>query len=489
MVMSVSFVVIFFMSRNTHHPEPDTLHVLFPFSTLKKDKTLLAPKNTRSTSEYYLLENLGLGLVRDDINDPRGYEGGLAESWQQIDPTVWVFKLKKNLKWSDNSPIYGHQIVKHFYKLKDGEYRHVRYLKFLKNVRYDENESTITLRFTVPVNQDILYELSLADTVLTSENNLNMDWHVTSGPYFVEEYDFANLRLYLTANQNCTIVTKDAPQKVVLFSLKNLNELPLVFKDIPTDIFYSPVPSFDPIFDTLFENAPNIFRGQYTFIHYFKFNPQHGLFFDEQARKEFAFLVHEAFKNTDTEKFRHEYQMIPLGFKGRVPNFKFPTLEIVKLKNRNLKVYLNDSFLRFRDGEFLDKLKHTFKNFGVPIEFEFEETKDFRFNTDKEVFANAHIFQGNQNNPLSSWNFLFSSSNESLKPFYNSVQKYLNDILKENSDSNNNLLEQFHYKILESAYLVPFLVEPAQVFFSDRVNLSNWNEFDTRMRLYLVRWN
>ena len=47
------------------------LRVEFWMGSLKKTGELLDPKNLETVYEYYLLENLAVGLVRDDIEDPR----------------------------------------------------------------------------------------------------------------------------------------------------------------------------------------------------------------------------------------------------------------------------------------------------------------------------------------------------------------------------------------------------------------------------------
>jgi oligopeptide transport system substrate-binding protein len=36
---------------------------------------------------------------------------GVAESWKQTDPTTWVFKLRKNAKWSNGDPVTAEDFV------------------------------------------------------------------------------------------------------------------------------------------------------------------------------------------------------------------------------------------------------------------------------------------------------------------------------------------------------------------------------------------
>src|SRR6185312_15466735 len=36
---------------------------------------------------------------------------GVAESWKQVDPTTWVFKLRKNAVWSNGTPVTAEDFV------------------------------------------------------------------------------------------------------------------------------------------------------------------------------------------------------------------------------------------------------------------------------------------------------------------------------------------------------------------------------------------
>ena len=44
---------------------------------------------------------------------------GVAESWKQTAPTTWVFKLRKNAKWSDGSGVTADDFVYGIRRLVD----------------------------------------------------------------------------------------------------------------------------------------------------------------------------------------------------------------------------------------------------------------------------------------------------------------------------------------------------------------------------------
>ena len=61
-------------------------------------------------------------------------------------------------------------------------------------------------------------------------------------------------------------------------------------------------------------------------------------------------------------------------------------------------------------------------------------------------------------------------------------------------DTNNMLIKdenliKLHKKILESYIAVPVMIGKQKYFLSDQINVSRWNRFDSRLRIYEIRWN
>ena len=90
LLASIVIVVTYVKPKNREN----VLHTIFPVGTLKPDGTLLDPANTDSVWHYYLLENLAVGLVRDDVRAPTGFQGVLVSGWAQSSPTQWRFELR-----------------------------------------------------------------------------------------------------------------------------------------------------------------------------------------------------------------------------------------------------------------------------------------------------------------------------------------------------------------------------------------------------------
>src|SRR5665647_1969918 len=69
----------------------------------------LDPALAESVGANNLTRDLFEGLTANDQNGKT--VPGVAESWKQTDATTWVFKLRKNAKWSNGDPVTADDFV------------------------------------------------------------------------------------------------------------------------------------------------------------------------------------------------------------------------------------------------------------------------------------------------------------------------------------------------------------------------------------------
>src|SRR5690606_23548611 len=105
----------------------------------------------------------------------------------------------------------------------------------------------------------------------------------------------------------------------------------------------------------------------------------------------------------------------------------------------------------------------------------------------ENVFASVASFLGNQRDPLSSWRFLYGEQGP-LHPFYFEVSQLFEEIMKSKGLRRRDLLLELHRKTLEEAYAVPFVAERDAMLASHRVDLSDLNPFDMRLRFFEMKW-
>lgn len=67
------------------------------------DPTTMDPQNQRETTTFNVLVHLYDPLIQRDPNDPTRWDGVLATSWHQLNPTAYRFVLRKGVKFDDGS--------------------------------------------------------------------------------------------------------------------------------------------------------------------------------------------------------------------------------------------------------------------------------------------------------------------------------------------------------------------------------------------------
>lgn len=73
------------------------------------DAGTLDPRLANDTTARRVIEQIYDGLVELDPQlQPRA---ALAESWSQVSPTIWVFKLRKNVRFHDGTPLTAADVV------------------------------------------------------------------------------------------------------------------------------------------------------------------------------------------------------------------------------------------------------------------------------------------------------------------------------------------------------------------------------------------
>lgn len=462
-----------------------TLEVLFPLSALRAGNKIIDPFNIESIFEYYLLENLGVGLIRDDLSQPDGYAPLLASSWEKLNDSTWMFIIRPDLKWSDGSKITGEQLVRHFISLKKNNSRHLLYLKMLENVKFDQSTNALFLRFSQKVDRELLHELSLADAVLTYPDAT--DWCITSGPYFIKQYLPSEKELFLENNVNSPIKRPNSPKHVHLFSLKKMSDLNEIFSKINVDLFYLPPSTFRSIYSAAIKNAPFLQRGQKTLIHFLSFNEKHPLFGDSLVRRELSFLIKEVFSKVNRTEFYEYYdQMIPKGYSGQLLDYNAQEVtHIVALSGKKIAIKFSPDIKEVPG--IMDSFNIIEKKYKINFAVSFGDTEGSKIG--EQEFARSYMFQGNQKDPLGSWSFLFSEKTGVLAPYKDGFLEFFLKIAGNDSSENRlKVLHDLHEWVLQTTQVIPFLVESPLVLTSKQVDISRWNQFDFRIRLYEVKW-
>lgn len=465
---------------------PGTLQVLFPTSVLRPTVDLLDPDNTETIWEYYLLENLACGLVRDSQSSVTGYDGCIAEQFYQKDERTWAFKIG-HLKWSDGSDIVENEILNWLNGLTSTSKRHIQFLKLAEEIKYDSSSRTITMRFPFKVDQTILHELSLADASLLPSDYKTKGWAKTTGPYRVEKWDSSSKQLMLVANPNSRLFKEAMPKQVVLAQLQDVQDRDKIFQSIFFDVVPLNATTGPRRSRDILQRAPQVFEAFPTSIIFFHFNPQNK---DAKAlsnRLLFSSII-QRFRNRieqlteGASPFLPETQLIPDGFDGRLdtsPNIVTPSETTLT----HVTVKLSPSFLDFEP--LMQGLVDEFSRAGINLELKYSLSPDF----DGTEFASIYNFIGNQQDSTGTWSFLADKEQGLLRGWFSAYQNCFRNVFAASDLINReHYLKQLHERILLDALAVPLMVGKQRYLLSKRIDSSRWNKFDARMRFYELRW-
>ena len=458
--------------------KPRELSVGFPLVLLRQDRSLLDPGDLDSVYAYYLMENLALGLVRDDSRSPSGYAGGLAESWERLSSSRWAFYLRPDLKWSDGTSIRPADVAAALLDLSRRRRRHILYLQRLSSARAEGRK--IVLDFKGPVNEGLVHELSLADAALVHPRAAKDGWRVVSGAYYVGSY-VPGRELVLKRNPNFAL-GGNGPESVKLLPF-TMETIPDFFSKKPVDLLKIPLPAFRAANQAVIAHAPQVVKGYPTWLYYLYFDPRRKPWNSAAERRSVAAGVDKALAGVSFGGLSRERQFIPEGFSGRLPSPPpIPKIATAPSRGKTLRIAVIPSFAEATPV--LDAVKTGLARQGISVEYVFS----WRSPEAERADAGLTLFAGNQKDPLGSWEFMYSVGGD-LAPFRGEVAPILDRVVRAAGRSRRDqALRALHLATLSRAYAVPLFIEPDIIAASGRVDLADVNRFDMRLRFYEVRW-
>jgi MarR-like DNA-binding transcriptional regulator SgrR of sgrS sRNA len=485
-IFSLAILSTILILKTEMHKVDRAVQILFPVVLLKPGPDLLDPDNTETIWEYYLLENLSCGLVRDSKFSANGYEGCIAERFYQEDDNTWVFNIRQ-LQWSDGSQVTAQEVLTWIESLRSSSKRHIRFLKLADKVDFDEHSKQLKIHFPFKMDTMILHELSLADSGLLPTAFIEKGWGKTIGPYSVEEWTGSTLKL--VANKFSPLYRPEMPQKAVLTKLADPRQRAQIFKSIDLDIVPLSATSNPKNASLVLPNAPQIWTSHPMAISFFYFNSKSKLAQNLANRNEFAAIVSE-FRPQVLELTKEvlpcvpETQLVPDGFSGRLDSVHSPS-QAARGDLKHIKIKLDN--VHKESGALLDGLKATFKNHGIDLEFNFSDKGALAFESDE--FAGVYGFLGNQLDASGSWAFLAGPPNGPLSPWMHEYKPIYDKIFHSNDikDRQKNL-KILHQEVLEKVIAVPLMVGSQRYLLSEKIDASRWNQFDSRLRIYDLQW-
>jgi len=228
----------------------------------------LDPHKIEGVPESNVSRDLFEGLL---ISDVEGHPtAGVAEKWENKDFKVWTFHLRKNVKWSDGTPVTAHDFVYSWQRLADPKTAspYASYLQYghIANIddviagkkptselgvkAIDDNTFEVTLSEPVPYFYKLLVHPSVSAVPKSAIEKFGDKWTqpaniVTNGAYKLKDW-VVNERIVLERNTNYwdndkTVITQvtylPISAEVTDVNRYRSGEIDMTYNNMPIELF------------------------------------------------------------------------------------------------------------------------------------------------------------------------------------------------------------------------------------------------------------
>lgn len=357
------------MEKTKSFSKIDLLRVRFPIG-----KQIPDPANIVWTGDWYMLDHLSTGLIQYDSTKGH-FREMLAERWEIFPDNTHRFYIKKNILFSDGTPItatdFAASLKRLLIRKSSSHFPLWEYVEGCENLKSLQDNCTglkVIDSHTLDIKltgryRSFLLQLASPETGVWSAADIQNDENLTikatrfSGPYVLESFD-PDSKFVLKRNAYSPISAEfpDSPEKIEV-SLDSLeaSENQMVSGDL--DVFVKdPLPKGEKDWQAL---GVEVLKSSPSTLIYFS-----GVSPTEQQQKVAFNVLQEIWKTSPFEDLLPATSLLPFE--------KAYKLDVESIKNElPLKsspvIRLGVPFTYFQK-EFLEHIVSSFKKFGTDIQ-------------------------------------------------------------------------------------------------------------------------
>jgi oligopeptide transport system substrate-binding protein len=287
---------------------------LHPTQTLSRNNgsepETLDPALAESVGANNLTRDLFEGLTANDADGKT--VPGVAESWKRVDATTWVFKLRKNAKWSNGDPVTADDFVfgiRRFVDPKTASTYAATYGVFLLNgaaiVKGEKpstdigvkalDKYTVEIKTAFPVSflPDIVSNNNLGPIHKASYEKNGKDWTkpgllVSNGAFVLKEWQVNN-RIVAEKNSQYWDAANVQLSKVTYLPIEDGNADVKLYESGENEWVYQLPPGTYEKYKTQYpkeiRNAPMLG------LRYYSYHTQNPVFKDVRVRKALSMVI------------------------------------------------------------------------------------------------------------------------------------------------------------------------------------------------------
>ncbi|KKM11926.1 ABC transporter substrate-binding protein [Clostridiales bacterium PH28_bin88] len=342
LVLVVSFVVAGCGSKKTEQAAP-TAPAKEPMTityNLGTEPETLDPIMHTGKPESTVLGALLEGLTRYDVNHEIKKGSGMAEDWTiSPDGLKYVFKLRKNAKWTNGEPVTAHDFEYAWKKLlaKDTASEYAYQLFYLKNgEKYNAGEAKaeeVGVKavddYTLEVELEAPTPYFIGLTAFTSlypvnkkVDQANPDWHtkaetfVGNGPFKLVAWEHQQ-KLEMVKNPDYWDAATVKLDKVIMTMVESYDTELTMFQNNELDIGENP--PLQEVKRLIADGTATVLPDPSTY--YYIFNTQKKPFDDVRVRKAFTYAIDRKsiVENVTQAGQKPALAFVPFGFPDATP--------------------------------------------------------------------------------------------------------------------------------------------------------------------------
>lgn len=443
------------------------------------------PKHLRKAGDWVSLQNIYSNLV--ETGGDKDVRPDLAESWERSrDGLNWTFHLRKDLRWSDGSPMSADQIVASLNAALPGT-THTRFSDFVDSISYSGLDIIFKLK-SVPDN--FLTLLSYVDLAIVhprSYDNGQFSWDApTSGPFRVTIIDSEHMEL--NVNKFYWDYDPEMLPKIYLQKAKGNIEDLKTLSEPGWDACHIGAGIADEAAVKSLRYIYSVYTSDSDFLSCFFFSPakvSNGEWLIGERQKILKQLYSEFWKTRLSDNFRAT-GLRPNGSKGSLSHEQFdkvfnavssPSDRI----SRSINILVQSKHATrptfIRSVEILKKL-------GYQVKIDVLEGDAFNKRFDEKKFDLAFGLLGaSEGDPDSAWRIYNKDFAEPVA----SEEELASAQLEHDPAIRDEIYREFERKALKNALFVPIKNEVTYIVINPRISLNTNLSTDWGLRLNRLR--
>lgn len=459
-------------------------------------KTPIDIANVGSVAQYITLLQMNRGLVK--LNKNLQFEGDIAQQWF-IDKNLknFEFKIKPDQKFSDGTPIKASHIACSFQRqIKLKSSIHFNF-DSIEKVTADDDDGKIKI-ILKSENPRFLQQISHPEfSILTHSNcqkKINeLDWTVTSGPYFLLKQEKENVILKRNPHYDNFL----APEKLILIGANKEQMIQLITSN-EIDFCLGTGELDNSTIHSILTNGKYVIETPHIgFTYWLSINEHSNDLNNKSSRLMLQALLSKALEKKiliENPSWSKAYQMYLPDGSGRLSKkevnqyWEYAKNITIKLPFKKVNVLLQSSFKW--NKEIIESLKE--QNLDVDVHYYNTLSEFAKITKEKVHFFHLILINNDYSSPDLFENLKVTFNNVRPLVFQKSYTYTINNLLKKAEHSidinnANRAYKDIEELMLKEALIIPLVHNHMNYYVKKEISIDDWSKLSPEVSFWKIK--